>query len=435
MFFSVTRKSSGFVTPAEPTPTETLSLSAIDRVDGLRHLVRSIHVFKSGEQLKAGKTIKEAVAKALVHYYPFGGRFVNDEVDGEVKVACRGEGAWFVEAVAECRLEDVRFLERPLMISKDELFPAISQMDVDPVDVPLIMQVTEFACGGFVVGLITVHTIADGVGAAQFLNAIGEMARGLPEPTITPIWASDLIPNPPKLRRPGRSPVFPTLKLQYTIIDLPHDSIQQLKADFFHYTGHHCSSFDAIVAKTWQARTRAVGSFEPDEPVHLCFFANTRHLLADVLPPAGGFYGNCFYPVTVTSTAGRVAEANLVDVVRIIRNGKSGLLNEFEKWTVGGFKEDPFTLNFGYNYLFVSDWTRLGFRDVDYGWGTPVNVIPFAFHDSVAVALIGDLPAAEQGRRITTQCVKEEHLEAFQYQLGSLACNNSSSDVSVVTDA
>ncbi|KAH0462345.1 hypothetical protein IEQ34_009920 [Dendrobium chrysotoxum] len=409
MLFSVTRKSSGFVTPAEPTPTETLSLSAIDRVHGLRNPVQSIHVFKSGEQLKAAKTIKEAVSKALVHYYPFGGRFVNDEVDGEVKVACRGEGAWFVEAVAECRLEDVRFLEPPLMISKAELLP-----------------VTEFACGGFAVGLITVHTIADGLGAAQFLNAIGEMARGLPEPTITPIWARDLIPNPPKLRRPGPPPVLPTSKLQYTTIDIPHDSIQQLKADFFHSTGHYCSSFDAVIAKTWQARTRAVGSFEPDEPVHLCFFASTRHLLANVLPQAGGFYGNCFYPVTVTSTAGRVAEANLADVVRIIRNGKSGLLNEFEKWTVGGLKEDPYTLNNGYNYLFVSDWTKLGFSEVDYGWGTPVNVIPVAFDDSVAVALIGGLPAAEHGRRITTQCVKEEHLEAFQYQLGSLACNNSS---------
>lgn len=43
----------------------------------------------------------------------------------------------------------------------------------------LNLQVTEFTCGGFVVGLISVHTIADGLGAGQFINAVADYARGL----------------------------------------------------------------------------------------------------------------------------------------------------------------------------------------------------------------------------------------------------------------
>ncbi|PKA62297.1 3'-N-debenzoyl-2'-deoxytaxol N-benzoyltransferase [Apostasia shenzhenica] len=386
MSFSVTRKSQGFVTPAEATPAEILSLSAIDRVAGLRHSVRSLHVFKDGDGA-AAKTIRAALARALVPYYPFAGRLVNSGCGG-LAVACTGQGAWFAEAAADCALEDV----------------------------------TEFAGGGFVVGIVSVHTIADGLGAAQFINAIGELARGLPKPNVRPIWSRHLIPNPSKFPRPadGSSPELRSLKLQYSTIDISSAHIQHQKAAFFTATGQRCSAFDVATAATWQARTSAIG-FDPDEPVHVCFFANTRHILAGVLPPEGGFYGNCFFPVKATATAGKVAGAELVDVVRIVKDAKSRLPGEFAKWAMADFKKDPYELGFTYSSLFVSDWTRLGFREVDYGWGTPVNIIPFAYYDFMAVAIIGPPPLLKEGARVMTQCVKEEHLEAFEKKTNRFA--------------
>ena len=138
MSFSVTRLSQSFVGPSEPTPSETLRLSLIDRVPGLRHLVRSLHVFKHGE--RPAKVIREALSRALVPYYPFAGRFVHDSDGGEVVVECTGEGAWFVEAAASCRLEEVRYLDYPLMISQEELLPQATSA-FDPLNVPLMMQV------------------------------------------------------------------------------------------------------------------------------------------------------------------------------------------------------------------------------------------------------------------------------------------------------
>lgn len=128
-----------FVKPSEPTPSGSLKLSVLDRVPGLRHLVRSLHVFEKGEE--PAKVIREAVGKALVPYYPFAGRFKEEEEEGgEVVVECNGEGAWFVEAVANCTLEDVGKLDHPLVISTGALFPD-PQPEFEPLDIPVMMQV------------------------------------------------------------------------------------------------------------------------------------------------------------------------------------------------------------------------------------------------------------------------------------------------------
>lgn len=147
MGFPVTRTSSTLVTPSSATPQETLRLSVIDRVAGLRHLVRSLHVFdgkvaaagEGGQTPAPAKTVREALGKALVEYYPFAGRFV--EEDGEVRVACTAEGGvWFVEAAAACTLEEVRHLDHPMLIPKEDLLPEPAP-DVNPLDMPLMMQV------------------------------------------------------------------------------------------------------------------------------------------------------------------------------------------------------------------------------------------------------------------------------------------------------
>ncbi|KAJ1261519.1 hypothetical protein BS78_09G035900 [Paspalum vaginatum] len=428
--FPVTRTSRSLVAPSSATPQETLRLSVIDRVAGLRHLVRSLHVFdaavagaeannnndgKKTASAAPAETLREALGKALVDYYPLAGRFVED--GGEVRVACTAEGAWFVEAAAGCTLQEVRHLDHPMLIPKEELLPEPAP-GVDPLDMPLIMQVTEFTCGGFVVGLISVHTIADGLGAGQFINAVADYARGLPRPRVSPVWARDLIPDPPKM--PAPPPRLDLLDLRYFTADLSPDHIAKVKSRFLEATGQRCSAFDVCVARTWQSRTRAL-RLAAAAPVHVCFFANTRHLLRQQLPAQGGFYGNCFYTVKATRPAGEVAAADVVEVVRSIRDAKARLAADFARWAAGGFDRDPYELTFTYDSLFVSDWTRLGFLEADYGWGAPAHVVPFSYHPFMAVAVIGAPPVPKAGARVMTMCVQEQHLPEFQEQMTSLA--------------
>ncbi|CAM0958231.1 unnamed protein product [Alopecurus aequalis] len=412
------------VAPASPTPAEgTLPLSALDRVPGLRHLVLSLHVFNGAPNVgeAPARVVREALRKALVDYYPLAGRFV-EEADGEVRVACTGEGAWFVEATAACTLEEVKHLDHPMVIPEEELLPEPAP-DVPPLDMPLMMQVTQFSCGGFVVGLISVHTITDGQGAGQFINAVADYARGLPKPRVSPVWARDLVPDPPRM--PAPPPTLEQHVLRDLVVDFSPDDIAKVKADFFTSTGQHCSAFDVCVAKTWQSRTRALllagagGNLTNDSAVHVCIAANTRHLM--LAGAAQGFYGNCLYPVMVTCGSGEVAAGEVADLVRAVRDAKSRLADEVARWTVGGFAQDPYELCFTYSTLFVSDWRHLGFLQADYGWGTPAHVVPFPCHPFMPVALIGAPPAPKVGARVTTRCVEEAHLPEFTNQMNAFA--------------
>ncbi|KAJ4821333.1 Acyl transferase 1 [Rhynchospora pubera] len=115
MSYAVTKPSPVLVKPVSSTPTETIPLSSIDRTATMSVFVEFISMFSNGEQ--PAKRIKEAFAKALVPYYPVAGR-IAEPTPGVPVVDCTGEGIWYVEATANCSLEDVNYLERPLMIQR-----------------------------------------------------------------------------------------------------------------------------------------------------------------------------------------------------------------------------------------------------------------------------------------------------------------------------
>ncbi|KAE9593752.1 putative taxadien-5-alpha-ol O-acetyltransferase [Lupinus albus] len=295
MNISIIRTKQSLVKPFKNTPCITLDLSTIDKLPSLRCNAKTLHVFKHGHEAK--RVIREALSKALVPYYPLAGRLIESKEEGFLQIQCSGDGAWFVEACAyDCKLESVNFFDDVESIPYDDLLPNhVPQIEgIDPL---VKMQVTEFGCGGFVIGLIFCHSICDGLGAAQFLNAIGELARGFDKPTIEPVWHRHFFPSPqlllqqPQLQQ--QPPTMPEYNLQHANIDIPIIQINKLKQQFQQLTGHNCSSFEIVAAGTWSSRTRAI-NFEHNTQVKLVFFANCRQLLEPPLP--NGFYGSLPLP-------------------------------------------------------------------------------------------------------------------------------------------
>ncbi|KAL6603869.1 hypothetical protein ACP70R_044230 [Stipagrostis hirtigluma subsp. patula] len=383
---AVTKLSEGPVRPSAATPSETLPLAWLSPAVALSPPGEGDAVVETGADADEGApkvvvtkkkrkspaaVVRAALADALVDYYPFAGRIV-EEVPGRPAVLCSGEGVYFVEAAANCTLADVNFLERPLLLGKEELVPCPTPelWPVEPHNTLAIIQVTTFTCGGFVVGLRTNHAVADGTGAAQFLNAVGDLARGLPEPRVKPVWGRDQFPDPEI--KPGPLPDLPVLALEYIAFDFPAAYLNKLKSQYTASTGgKFCSGFDIVVAKLWQCRTRAVGP-DPGADVKLCFFASVRHVLK--LEP--GYYGNAIFPVKVSAPAERVAGSSVIEIVGTVREAKRRMAEECLSWAEGRAGHDPFQMTFNYESVYVSDWSKLGFSDVDYGYGTPMAAGP-----------------------------------------------------------
>ncbi|XP_074560963.1 myricetin 3-O-glucosyl 1,2-rhamnoside 6'-O-caffeoyltransferase AT2-like, partial [Curcuma longa] len=145
----VTKVAEELVAPCEPTPCTTLPLSSIDHALGLAFMVELISVYPNNNRehhrpsvsLQPAKVIREALAKALVPYYPVAGRLVSSSAGGLVEVACNGEGVWFVEAAMTDRsLGDINDWESiPRSVVREELIP-ICPAHLNPEEMIFMMQ-------------------------------------------------------------------------------------------------------------------------------------------------------------------------------------------------------------------------------------------------------------------------------------------------------
>jgi Transferase family len=183
------------------------------------------------------------------------------------------------------------------------------------------LQVTEFTCGGFTLGICSTHVVFDGLGFAQFLKAVGEMARGLQEPTVKPVWSREAIPDPPKAPHAGPLPSFTVFNFATSVVDISPDSINRIKELYMVETGQRSTTFEVVTAMILKCRAHAI-DLAPEAEVRLGFAASTRHLLRHVLPSVEGYYGNCVYPVAVTMPSKEINDASLVAVISVIKSAK-----------------------------------------------------------------------------------------------------------------
>jgi hypothetical protein len=98
--FTLRRGEPVLVVPAAPTPRETKPLSDIDDAEGMRFYSSGIHLYRrnpSKQGQDPARVIREALARALVPYYPLAGR-LREEAGRKLVVECGAQGVMFAEA-------------------------------------------------------------------------------------------------------------------------------------------------------------------------------------------------------------------------------------------------------------------------------------------------------------------------------------------------
>ncbi|XP_065852507.1 benzyl alcohol O-benzoyltransferase-like [Euphorbia lathyris] len=386
---TVHRSEPEFITPAKPTPHEFKALSDLDDQDTLRIYIPVILLYPYNpamEGVDPAKVIKEAVAKALVFYYPFAGRLREVGPSRKLIVECTGEGVLFIEAHADVTLQQSGNSLEPPFPDLEELLFYGSHFD-DVLDSPLLLiQVTRLKCGGFVVAIGHNHTMADGSGLGQFLSAVGEIARGKQVPSILPVWERHLLcaATPPNLT--GFHPEYENY-LDVDNVELDDNDGDDIEGDvngsFFFGPKElstirklippnfqKCSTFEILTACIWKCRTISI-SPKPNQIMRMSCIVNARNRFNPPLIPQG-YYGNSFLFSTVISKAEQVIRNPVEYALDLIRKAKEGVSRDYIQSAMDTIvsKERPWVQIDG-TYM-MSDNTRSGFREVDFGWGNAI---------------------------------------------------------------
>ncbi|CAK7357358.1 unnamed protein product [Dovyalis caffra] len=384
--FTVQRCEPELVAPAKPTPREIKQLSDIDHQISLQYHAPFVQIFAHSPSMQGAdpaKVIREALAQALVFYYPFAGR-MREGPDKKLIVDCTGEGVLFIEAEADVTLEQFGDPIKPPIPCFDELLHNVPGSDGMLNSPLLLFQVTRLKCGGFIVANRFNHAICDGIGIVNFLICVGEMARGANAPSILPVWQREVL----NARDP---PCITYTHKEYVVVDEDHVPDAKGKAleseSLVHrsfYLGAEelsnvgrlfpshlqpSTKFEMLTACIWKCYAIASESPNPNEELFFQVTVNARTKFNPPIPK--GYYGNVVAMPVSTTTVGNLCSNSLGYALELVRKAKFEVNEEYMKSLADLIAIKRGQLKSVQPYE-LTDLRHIGYDQVDYGWGEAV---------------------------------------------------------------
>lgn len=383
--------------------------------------------------------IQKGLSKALVSYYPLAGRLKRHE-DGRLRVTCTGEGVPFLSATADCSLASLGYLNG-IDVDLAKLFVFKYESPSEHGAHPLMIQVTQFACGGFALGMGLSHSICDGFGSAQFFRAIAELASGRSEPSVRPVWERERLLVGAPTQEPihflvdpasfSTTPYNLSADLSHASFDITAESIQKLKAGLMKEKEcdgkESLTTLEVLGAYVWRSKFRAL-DMNLDGKTNFSLAIGIRNVLEPPLPE--GYYGNAFTGSFVALDGKELCEGPLSRVALLIKESKRRAATIENVRTDLGIKEMMIRENKRMEgsgaSMIITDWRHIGLLEVDFGWKHSVNIIPVPWNMFGYVDLCFFLPpfaldpSMKGGVRVLV-CLPRAAMAKFKEEMAALS--------------
>ncbi|KAJ7513607.1 hypothetical protein O6H91_23G006200 [Diphasiastrum complanatum] len=400
------------VVPAEPTPEGAFYLSNIDQV--VNFYVETVYFFKANAAKgvdNVAEVLKEALSKLLVPYHFLAGRLTLNMQQMRMEIDCNRAGVLFTKSTTDLSISDLGDVSLP-----NPLFRSLILLpkDADTVSEAPIMtaQVTLFKCGGFCLGHYMNHAVMDGISALKFLNNWCSIAKGegltLPPSLDRTLLSARSPPSPvfdhPEFVKLSDMPTntsFTTtdaIGAQFKGTSAPINHVFQI----FPFTAQEleslkqhalsdpsiskCSTFEAIVAHVWQARSKSVAA-APDQQCKIFFAVDFRNRIYPPLP--SNYVGNAVVAPLVQVQHADLISNSLSFCVRKIQQCMECVTDEYVRSSIDWwetYKGVPAFLG----EILVSAWWKIPFETVDFGWGKPIYAGPVVNDRSEFILLLSN---------------------------------------------
>ncbi|KAL6503405.1 hypothetical protein OROGR_025328 [Orobanche gracilis] len=407
--------------PKNPTPIETIFLSNIDQA--VTFPVETVFFYEArpdtafGSASGVAEKLRKAVEQVLlIPYYFMAGRLgFNDEAK-RLELVCNNAGALFVSAKSRFALEDLGDLSQPnpsfhLFVHRPGLYKSLAETAV------FTIQVTMFKCGGFALGFMTNHAILDGKSASQMFLTLASICRGQ-QGQITKHLNNDRTSlkarTPPQIQFPhdeyvkttssassftsqnrtSPSPLIFSSNYTHKLFEFPPEMLSLLKSK----AEMKCSTFDAILAHIWKARTKSTVEDHEDRESTVLFAVDIRDMM--IPPLIDSFVGNAIVTAFATAKARDLIEKPLSFGVEMVREGRERVTSEYIRSVIDWlevYRGIPRTCD---GTFYVSAWYKLPFGEVDVGFGCPKHAGPIVSGNDEFVLFLNDGINTGEGKRV-----------------------------------
>ncbi|KAJ7519261.1 hypothetical protein O6H91_20G030800 [Diphasiastrum complanatum] len=386
-----------------------------------RYYTRLLLFYEKGQGV-ASPLLKRSLSHALAFFPPLAGRF-RERSDGGVDIQCSDGGVEFWEASAEGRLREFGDFQPNadfLQLSPVTFRSSISETPI------LLIQVTEFECGGVALLIGMHHHAGDGLSLMHFITTWTEIATGK-QVSLIP----SLDRTPLKARDPA-TPMFQHVEYRLGIPTIP-DFRPPMTAKNFTFNAEHIqilkqkagegvsfapTKYEAVASYLWRSITKA-RDLASSQVIKVGMAVDGRNRFNPPLPD--GYFGNVNFYGCAISEAGKLIQQPLSYATSCIHDAVKRIDDKYMRSALDWVEQQDSPLSILPGFcsclgvdLGMTSWIRFPLYEFDFGWGRPVfATIPVAAVDGLIVLL----PSSTEGAINASIGLLEQHMAKLEQEI------------------